>query len=351
MDINIIGWGDYFPSCEYTNEDLCRIFKLPLEKAQKYENLLGIKKRAMCIDHWNEGKQIIRDDQMAAEAAKKAMKIANISSDEIDAIISVCSTFDYIMPGIAERVQGNLKTIECHVFNLMGGCAEFINGLILAKLLLEQGRAKTVLLTASEVGNAFYKDFRYPLQWFMGGDGSGAFILSTKYKGPFIVSESYFKSVGRLENLFSVPLWGIKEPCPLLIENEDIDPSLTKLVNIDIKYRWYRSRIKGSVDYTLTFRAIERAANKVLGNKDESKLRTYFIFPQNELQLVENLATTLGLKMDQVSVDLIEHGYMGTASPPVCFCESFDKLSKYKYVILVEAGAGAAFGAILLEKT
>lgn len=196
MNVNLVGWGVYYPPYEYTNEDLCRIYKLPLRKAKDYEEMWGVKKRQMCIDFNNGGKQVIRDDQMATEAARKAMEMANISPEEIDMIISTFTTFDYITPGVAERVQSNLKIIEGHAINLLGGCAELINAMIIAKMFLEKKIMKNILITASEVINSFYRDFTTPHEWFITGDSGGAFVLSTRSEGQFHLKNYNFKTVG-----------------------------------------------------------------------------------------------------------------------------------------------------------
>lgn len=346
MDIYIVGWADYFPPFEYTNEDLCKIFDLPLEKAKKYEGLNGIKKRRMCLDHYNGGKQVIRDDQMAAEAAKRAMKIAGTSYKEIDMIISASQASDYITPGLAERVQSNIKTIDCHVFNLWGGCSEFINGLILSKVFLEQRLAETVLIIASDISNSFYKNFRYPLDLFGHGDAAGAMILTTQRSGPFRLGNHYYSNISRLENMFSIPLWGMKELCPLIIENEEIDPKLKEFSDVDVKYRRYRTRFKANFNYQLGMSATLRSVKNILKSKED----TFFILPQMELDFLKILAGELGINMNQVSTELIEHGYTGNVAQAVSFCESFDRLIKYKDVVMVAAGAGASFGSILLEK-
>jgi 3-oxoacyl-[acyl-carrier-protein] synthase-3 len=348
MDNYLIGWGHSFPDYEYTNEDLCKIFNLVDEKASKYEKITGIKRRKMCVDHWHGGKQIIRDDQMVIEASQKALEVAQISSKEIDVIISTAATFDYIMPGIAERVQSGLKVIQSHIYNLIGGCSEFLNGLILAKTLLEQGQAATILVTSSSVQNAFYKNFRYPMQWFIEGDAGGAFILSSKKKGMFRLNDSYYSNISRMENMFSVPLWGVKEPCPLIIEKEEIDSKLKDWVDCEIKYRWYRQRFStDEISHQMMgIGASERAVREILRDKE----KTYFILPQPTLDVVNMIASRLELKEEQIAKGLIEHGNCGNVSSAVNFCEFFDVLTKYDDVILVAAGAGASFGAVQLVK-
>ena len=49
-DVNLVGWGDYFPSCKYSNEDICKILGLSLEKSKEYEEKYGFIERAWCVD-------------------------------------------------------------------------------------------------------------------------------------------------------------------------------------------------------------------------------------------------------------------------------------------------------------
>ncbi|MFH1415951.1 MAG: hypothetical protein ABIH89_07710 [Elusimicrobiota bacterium] len=351
MDVNLVGWGMYYPPYEYTNEDLCRIFKLPLRKAKDYEEMLGVKKRQMCIDFNNGGQQMIRDDQMATEAAKDAMKVAGIETDDIDMIISSYTTMDYITPGVAERIQSNLKIVEGHAMNLVGGCAEFINAIIVAKMFIEQGKADTILITVSEVVNAFYKDFTTTHEWFIAGDNGGAIILSSKHKGPFRVRNSNFKTVGRVQNIMPIPIWGVKVPCPLILENEGCHPLLKAMADIDDKYRWpRRKQMKDTL--TVFIKNMHRIVNELTEEINVPKEEAYPTIPQFNMILMREASKSFNIKEEHVPLILVEHGCEGTSAPIATFLECYKKhkFADYNYVILLALGINGSYGGVLLEK-
>ncbi len=351
MTVNLIGWGVEYSPCNYTNEELCEIFGLPAHKAKEYEKMLGIKERQMCIDHRKGGIQIIRDDQMGTEAAKKALIMAGLTADDIDVIISSTTCPDYITPGVAERVQSNLKIIEGHAINLIGGCAEFINGIILAKLLLEHGGKNNILITTTDVPNAYYRDFTFPYELFITGDSAAAIVLSKSNEGEFKITNTNYKTIGRMQNLMPIPLWGVKEPCPLIVENTEVHPLFEKMADIDKKYRWRRKEVMESSN-KIFVNNIVRISEELLAEKNGSFEETYVVLPQFNRYMMEESAKRLNMSLDLVPNIAEHHGCEGTAAPIATFSEAYKLLNgynNYKYVILVSLGINGSYGGVLLE--
>jgi 3-oxoacyl-[acyl-carrier-protein] synthase-3 len=351
MDINLIGWGVEYPSCNYTNEELCEIFNLPAHKAKEYEKMLGIKERQMCIDHRQGGIQVVRDDQMATEAAKRALDMAGLEPDDLDAIISTTTCLDYVTPGVAERVQSNLKIIEGHAINLMGGCAELINGIILAKYILQQENKKNIMVTTTDVANAYYKNFTFPYELFITGDSAAAIILSKDKGGQFKIANTNFKTIGRMQSLMPIPLWGVKEPCPLIVENKEVHPFFEQMSNVDKKYRWRRKEVMASSN-KIFVKNIIRISNELLADRGGQLEDAYVVLPQFNKVMMEESAKQLNMDLDKVPDIAMHHGCEGTAAPIATFAKAYEMLDGYQgyqYVIMVALGINGSYGGVIID--
>jgi alkylresorcinol/alkylpyrone synthase len=119
---------------------------------------------------------------LAAQAAERALKHANISHEEIDAVlISTCT--GYLCPGLTSYVSERLG-LRAGVFglDLVGqGCVAAMPNLRTAEALIASGRARTVLSVCVEVCSAalyFDDDPGVLISACLFGDGAGAAVLS-----------------------------------------------------------------------------------------------------------------------------------------------------------------------------
>ncbi|HTD68737.1 MAG TPA: 3-oxoacyl-[acyl-carrier-protein] synthase III C-terminal domain-containing protein [Candidatus Limnocylindria bacterium] len=119
---------------------------------------------------------------LAAQAAERALKNANISRDEIDAVlISTCT--GYLCPGLTSYVSERLG-LRPGVFglDLVGqGCVAAMPNLRTAEALIASRRARTALSICVEVCSAalyFDDDPGVLISACLFGDGAGAAVLS-----------------------------------------------------------------------------------------------------------------------------------------------------------------------------
>ncbi len=130
----ITGTGSYLPPRIITN--------LELEKKLDTSNewitgRTGIKERRV-VD-WES------TCDLALEASKKALEMAEISASEIDLIILATTTPDKIFPATATMLQKRIGA-NCAAFDLQAVCAGFIFALTTAQQYIENGVYKIVLV-------------------------------------------------------------------------------------------------------------------------------------------------------------------------------------------------------------
>jgi 3-oxoacyl-[acyl-carrier-protein] synthase-3 len=84
---------------------------------------------------------------LAAEAAKRAIKDAGMSAGDIDLIIVATTTPDRPCPSTACIVQKRIGAYQAAAFDISAVCAGFIFGFSLAAGLIASGGYKKILVT------------------------------------------------------------------------------------------------------------------------------------------------------------------------------------------------------------
>lgn len=172
----IAGLGSHLPDNVVTNDDLSELMDTSDEWIQERT---GIKERRHIKD---EGKTPTA--KMGAEAAKVALKRANIHKDDIDLIIFATLSPDYYFPGSGVLVQEMLDIKTCPALDIRNQCSGFVYGLSVADQFIKTGMYKNILLIGSENhsgGLDFTTRGRGVSVLF--GDGAGAAVL-TRSSGP-----------------------------------------------------------------------------------------------------------------------------------------------------------------------
>lgn len=153
----------------------------------------GVESRALALDPLTEAFDLTPNalharfanhaPLLATQAAERALQQAEISPDEIDAlIISTCT--GYLCPGLTSYVSERLG-LRADVFglDLVGqGCVAALPNLRTGEALLASGRAQNVLSICVEVCSAaFYLDDDpgVLISSCLFGDGAGAAVLSS----------------------------------------------------------------------------------------------------------------------------------------------------------------------------
>jgi len=114
--------------------------KLPFGRI---EMQTGIKTRGVYNDK--------KPSDIATLAAKRLFESNNINPSDIDLLIYTGVCRDFLEPSTASVVHSHLKlSVKCMSFDLSNACLGFVNGMILAKNLIESGSLKKVLVVTGE---------------------------------------------------------------------------------------------------------------------------------------------------------------------------------------------------------
>lgn len=210
------GTGSVCPSDNVSNAELIKRY-----------NLTSIDSRVS--DEWIKGKCGVESrrfplpgeylSDFAIQASKDAIVDAQISPEEIDAVIMATISGDYITPATAALIQNGVGAVNAGAFDIAAGCAGFVTALILAKAMVESGMYKNILVVGgdwlTEVTN-----FR-ERSCFLFGCGVGAAIISQVDDDLGFIASAWGSDGSGADKLY-IPAGGSRLPvtAELIAENK-----------------------------------------------------------------------------------------------------------------------------------
>ncbi|MEM8538729.1 MAG: beta-ketoacyl-ACP synthase 3, partial [Pseudomonadota bacterium] len=113
---------------------------------------------------------------LAIKAAKAAMAMADMSANDIDAIVLATSTADLTFPSAATIVQHGIGNTSGFAFDVQAVCAGFVYAMSNANALIVSGQADRVLVIGAETFSQIM-DWSDRSTCVLFGDGAGAVIV------------------------------------------------------------------------------------------------------------------------------------------------------------------------------
>ncbi len=317
----ILGCGSYLPSRVVSNDDLAKI--IDTSDAWIVERT-GIKRRHIA----SEGETT---SDLALEAAKRALKHADISAADLDLVIVATTTPDETFPATATRIQARLGMTRGAAFDVQAVCTGFIYGLSVADNFIRAGQAKTVLVIGAETMSRIL-DWTDRGTCVLFGDGAGAAVLSASQgKGTNadrgILNTCIF-SDGRLHDLLYT----------------DGGVSSTKTAG--------HLRMQGKEVFK---HAVTNIASAIQQSTEAAGLTPHdidwFVPHQANQRILDGTARKVGISAERVISTIADHGNTSAASVPLALTTAVqDGRIKRGDLVLMEAmGGGFTWGAALVR--
>lgn len=174
----ILSVGAHRPSRIVTNAEVCERIDSTDEWIRERS---GIEER-----RWADPAESVVD--MAVKAAEIALARANLTSEQISAVIVATITYPYQTPSAATDVALRIGNPKAAAFDISAACAGFCYGVGLANDLIRGGTADYVLLIGVEKLTDFI-DLDDRSIGFLFADGAGAVVIgpsTTPGIGPMV---------------------------------------------------------------------------------------------------------------------------------------------------------------------
>ena len=320
----IIGTGSFVPPKRLTNADLEQMLDTSDEWIYSHT---GIRERRIANDDTSTS-------DMAVEAIRQAIDMSGCIPEEIDMIIVGTSTSDYRMPSTACVIQEKLELTNAGAFDVVSACTGFLNGLTVARSLIESGAYRIIVVVGAEKLSSVtnYKD-RNTCVLF--GDGAGAVVMTADNNGHGVLS-TFIKSDGTKRNLLWIPVGGVRSP-------------YTPDFSYDGSDKLY---MNGPDLYRVAVREMYNASLKAIEGAGVSPQDISLIVPhQANIRIIQGIAKRLDVGMDRVVINIDKYGNTSAASIPIALDEAnrAGRLKGGDLVLMVAFGSGLIWGASVVR--
>jgi 3-oxoacyl-[acyl-carrier-protein] synthase-3 len=321
--VKIVGLGKYLPPEILTNFDL---EKMVDTSDEWIITRTGIKTRRIA-------KKNTGASELGYEAAKIALKRAQIKPQDLELIIVATITPDTQFPSTACYLQGYLRAKKAACFDVSAACAGFVYGLVCAWQFLKTGLYKNALVVGSEVLTSI-TDWQDRSTCVLFGDGAGAAVLVPAKKEGFL--SAYLGADGSQRDLLIIPAGGSKLPA-----SEET-----------VKQRQHYIKMRGNELFRIAVRVMVEAAKKAIRMaKLKPKDISLFIPHQANERIINAVAKRLNVPLEKVYLNISRYGNMSSASTAVALCEACEegRINKGDIIVLDTFGAGLVWGSCVIK--
>jgi 3-oxoacyl-[acyl-carrier-protein] synthase-3 len=317
---SIAGTGGYLPNRVMTNKELEAIVDTSDDWIRERS---GIKRRHIAADDETTS-------DMAVEAARRALAMANLDADSVDLIIVATSTPDKVFPSTACIVQRRLGISGFAAFDVNAACSGFIYALDVADRFIRTGGARCALVIGAEIYSRIL-NWKDRTTCVLFGDGAGAVVLRAADEPGILSTHSH--ADGRHEELLHVPA-GI---------SSGFDQVRQERAFI---------QMKGHEVFRAAVGVLGAIAKETLSVNSVQPSDIAWLIPhQANLRIIAAAAKKLGLPMERVVVTVDEHANTSSASIPMALDVAVrDGRIQRGDLLLFEAfGAGFTWGSALVR--
>ncbi|MDA8148684.1 MAG: ketoacyl-ACP synthase III, partial [Actinomycetota bacterium] len=260
-----------------------------------------------------------RLEDLAAEAAARALKAAGIDAGTVDAVLVGTTTADEMSPHTAPLVAADIGAQGAAAIDVSAACVGFLSCLATGTAMIESGRARTVVVVGADVLTP-YLDLDDPQSAMLFGDGAGAVVL-TAVAGPTRVG-------------------------PVILRSDGQSRELIRLARDEL-----RIRMDGPAVYRRAVTMMAEVTTELLGRAGLAPGEVdLFVYHQANSRILKAVGAHLGLDEPRV-VDLVgRFANTSSASLPIALAVSAEegRLRGGDRVLLAAFGAGLVWGGTIV---
>ncbi len=256
--------------------------------------------------------------ELGGQAAKIALKQAEIDATDLDLIICSTCTPDQVFPAVSNRIQNELGA-TCGAFDLNAACSGFTYGVSLAQSQIAAGMERVLVIGVDTLSRFTDWDDRSTAILF--GDGAGAVVLEPAIRDDRGVLSTYMGSEGRFADL-------------LICDFGDY------------------IKMDGKEVFRQAVRVMVSASKRVLADTGLEASDVAAVIPhQANFRIIESAMKRLDIPLEKAATVLETTGNTSSASIPLAMDEAVSKgaINDGDVVLLVGFGAGMSVAAALLR--
>ena len=269
---------------------------------------------------------------MGADAVKKLLEKTGTSPDEVDLLICSTVTPDMQFPATANVISDKAGIKNAFSFDMNAACSGFIYALGTAEKYILSGRYKKVIVVGADKMSSIV-DYQDRATCIIFGDAAGAVLLEPNTEG-FGIQDTIFQSDGSGRVHLHQKAGGSVKPA----SHETVDA------------REHYIYQEGQPVFKFAVKNMADTAVEIMKrNNLESDDVTWLVPHQANLRIIEATARRMGIRKDQVMINIHRYGNTTNGTIPLCIWEWEKQLKKGDNVVLAAFGGGFTWGSIYLK--
>lgn len=314
--MKIIGTGSSLPRKIVTNDMLSEF----LETSDEWiTTRTGVRSRHVISDE--------RLEDMAIEAAQKALMDSGLNAKDLDYIICSNVVNEYITPQLSCIIQGGIGA-SCPCIDINCACAGFVYALEIAESFYKAGRVRNVLIVCAEEPTRM-TDWNDRRTCVLFGDGAGAAVLTEgdNIKGFRMSAVSATDKLWQYRTL---------QPTPYITKEEHDVPL----------------QMKGQDVFKFAVKASSKDISRLLKdhgmNADEVD---HVLLHQANIRIINTIRDFLKLPEEKFPTNIEDHGNSSSSCCPILLdeCNRKGLLKRGDMIVMSAFGAGFVSGSVLFE--
>ncbi len=279
----------------------------------------------------------VASSDLAAEAAKGAMRAGKVDPESIDLLIFAAASHDVAEPATANIVQAKIGCFSAHALDVKNACNSFLNALDIACSFIQTGRAQRILITSGEVlspvidwkveGEAA---LRRKFAALTLGDAGGACLVEPCIEDGRGIFVRKFFTEGTHWQLSTVMSGGT-------------------LMKDDFSKRYFDC--DSTALYALALKHVPPLISEVLSELNWELQDVQLVVPhQASRSIIEQICRAVDYPIEKCFITLERLGNVAAASIPVSLSMAAEagRLNPGAKVLLVSAAAGFSAGVVAL---
>ena len=325
----ITGTGFYVPERVVTNDDLAEVMDTSDEWIR---TRTGIQER-----RWvTEGESGV---DLALAASRRALEMAGIGPDDIDAIVYATSTPDQFAPGNGVLLQHALGAPHIPAIDIRTQCSGFVYSLSVADAWIRTGTYRRILVVGQEIqstGMDVSTAGRDTAVIF--ADGAGASVVEADPDG----RRGFLAFDLRGDGALATELW-VQSP------SSKAHPRITEE---DVSQGRHLLQMNGKEVFRHAVEAMPSSALAALDKAGESLDQVKLVIPhQANLRISDMVQRSLGLRDDQIYNNIQRYGNTTAATIPIALdeCVRSGRIEPGDLLVFTAFGSGFLWGSVVLR--
>jgi len=314
--MKISGTGSALPKQVVTNDMLAQF----LDTSDEWiKTRTGVSSRFVISDE--------KLEDLASNAAQKALEDAGIKAEELDFIICSNVVNEYITPQLSCIIQGAIGA-NCPCIDINCACAGFIHAVEIAESFYKAGKVRNVLIVCAEEPTRM-TDWSDRRTCVLFGDGAGAAVLTPG---------DNIKSVKLSASSATEKLWQYRtlQPTPY-ITKEEMDVPL---------------QMKGQDVFKFAVTAASKDITRALNDSQiEASDVDYYLLHQANIRIINAIQNYLEQPAEKFPTNVENHGNSSSSCCPILLdeCNRKGMFKKGDKIAMSAFGAGFVSGALIME--